>query len=70
MNDPATPLARLKERRGYSFRELAFLTGLSAGYLCRVANGRRQLSPEAALTVARVLGVNPQRLVTDDGDER
>lgn len=51
------------ERKGLSFRNLEFLTDLSAGYLCRVANGQRRPSKQAALVIAKALGISPQRLV-------
>jgi transcriptional regulator with XRE-family HTH domain len=51
------------ERRGLSYRHLAFLTDLSAPYLCRVANGQRQPSREAAVNIAKALGIAPQRLM-------
>jgi len=50
-------------RLDLSYRDLGFLTDLDAGYLCRVANGKRRLSKSAALKVARVLGVSPRRLL-------
>jgi hypothetical protein len=49
-------------RKNLSFRDLGFLTDLSAGYLCHVANGNRRLSKQAAMKVARVLEVSPRRL--------
>ena len=50
------------ERRQLSYRDLAFLTGYSAGFLCRVANGKRRPSREHALAIARALKVSPGRL--------
>lgn len=43
-------------RKGYSFRDLAFQTDLDPGYLCRVANGERRPSKDAALRIALALG--------------
>jgi transcriptional regulator with XRE-family HTH domain len=49
-------------RRDLSFRELAFLTDLSAPYLWRVAHGQRRPSKDAALTIAKALNIAPYRL--------
>jgi transcriptional regulator with XRE-family HTH domain len=56
---------RLREemrRQRLSFRDLAFLTGHSAGYLCHLATGRRRPSRESALRIAKALHVAPARL--------
>jgi len=52
-------MKRLMARRSVSFRGLAFVTGLDAGYLCRIANGERRPSREAAVAIAKALGVGP-----------
>lgn len=50
------------QERELSFRDLGFLTDLNPGFLCRVASGKRRLSRESALRVARALGISPRRL--------
>ncbi len=50
------------ERKGKSYRDLAFLTDYSAPYLCRIAHGKRRPSKAAALAIAKALGVPPRRL--------
>jgi len=58
-------MTTLRERmaeRGLSYRDLAFLTGLDAGFLCKVANGQRRLSRDSAFKVARALGIAPRHL--------
>jgi cyanate lyase len=47
-SDLAADLTEAKELSRYSYRGLAALTGLSAGYLCRVVNGDRCPRPDAA----------------------
>jgi transcriptional regulator with XRE-family HTH domain len=59
----ALTMREAMKRKGLSFRDLGFLTDLDAGYLCRVASGKRRLSRPAAFKVARVLEVAPRRLV-------
>lgn len=53
------PIIRALRRKGWSFRRLAFETGLSAGYLCRVAGGQRRPSRSAAIRIGEVLGLGP-----------
>ena len=57
-----TVLQERMSERDLSYRDLAFLTGLDAGFLCRVANGQRRLSRESAFRVAKALEVSPRRL--------
>jgi transcriptional regulator with XRE-family HTH domain len=65
LQDIPTPSGRLRaamSTKRLSFRDLAFLTGLSAAYLCRVASGKRQPSKKAALAIAKAVGVSPALL--------
>lgn len=57
-----TAMKEAMARKDYSFRNLAFLTKYSAAYLCRVAKGDRQPSREAALAIAKALGVPVSRI--------
>ena len=53
-------LSLLKEERGYSFRQLAYRTGLSAGYLNHLSKGTRSVpAPETIERIARALHVEP-----------
>lgn len=61
-NGNMTTLREAMNERRVSYRDLAFLTELDAGFLCRVANGQRRLSRESALRVARALRISPRRL--------
>jgi transcriptional regulator with XRE-family HTH domain len=51
-------------RKGLTFRDLAWLTDYSAAYLCRVANGTRWPSKDAALRIAKALQI-PARKVAE-----
>ncbi|HMK91370.1 MAG TPA: helix-turn-helix transcriptional regulator [Thermoleophilia bacterium] len=46
--------------RGLSYRQLAYLTGLSAGHLNHLTRGRRAPTEETLETVARALHVEPE----------
>ena len=50
------------QREGLSFRTLSFKTGLSPGFLCRVATGKQKPSVNAALEIAAALRSDPRRL--------
>lgn len=58
----AGDLKTLMRRKHLSFRQLAFLTDLSAGFLCRIANGDRRPSKKAAVRIAQALGTSPGRI--------
>jgi transcriptional regulator with XRE-family HTH domain len=66
MSEPVTlgrMLAALRAAHRFSYRDLGRLAGLSAGYLCEVEKGRKGLSAEAAIAVARALDVSPRMLL-------
>ncbi len=52
-----------RRRAGLTQRELASQAGLSAGYLGSVENGRKALSVEPLLLIAKALGVEPFELM-------
>ena len=53
-------LRRLKEDRRLSYRQLAYLTGLSAGYLNHLSKGTRPMPPDEVLErIASALHVRP-----------
>ena len=64
---PRTAMQAAMARKGYSYRTLGFLTDLDAGYLCRVAHGKRRLSRPAAVKVATALQIAPRRLRGSEG---
>jgi len=53
-------LADLKRRRGMSYRQLAYLTNLSPGYLNHLCKGTRTPNEETLRVLARVLHVRPE----------
>jgi transcriptional regulator with XRE-family HTH domain len=54
-------LSELLSARGLSYRQLAYKTGLSAGYLNHLANGTRAAPAEQVLRlIARALHVEPE----------
>jgi len=55
-------LRELMDKDRLSYGVLGFLTGYSRGFLCQIANDKRQPSPEAALKIAKALKVSPLRL--------
>ncbi len=59
--DPAA-IRTAMEREGLTYRDLAFLTGLDAGYLNRIARGDNVPSRKAALRIAKALGINPETI--------
>lgn len=63
---PANRLRNWRQRHRLSLRELADLTGLSAGMLSRVERGERRLSPMARVALARRLGVRVGDLFDPD----
>ena len=52
-------LARLREVKGLSQRELARRCEISAPYLCQLENGLKQPSPSVALRLVTALGIKP-----------
>lgn len=55
-------IRELMERRGISYRDLAFMTNLDAGHLCRLAHGKSKPGYESAVSIARALGTSPERV--------
>jgi len=53
-------LADLKRQRGVSYRQLAYLTNLSPGYLNHLCKGTRAPNEETLRIVARALHVRPE----------
>jgi cyanate lyase len=56
----ASDLAEAKKLTRYSYRNLAALTGLSAGFLCRVVNGERCPRPDVAERIIAVLDLSEE----------
>jgi transcriptional regulator with XRE-family HTH domain len=52
-------LLQLRAERGFSYRQLAYMTGLSAGYLSHLEKGKRSPGDEVLAQLARVLHVEP-----------
>ncbi len=53
-------LRRLMDDRGVSYRQLSYMTGLSAGYLNHLSKGRRPAPSNGMLElIARALHVEP-----------
>jgi transcriptional regulator with XRE-family HTH domain len=48
------------ERRSWTYRDLAYASGLSEPHLCRVVNGRRKPSPTALIAIAKALQMAPK----------
>jgi transcriptional regulator with XRE-family HTH domain len=58
----ATPLLAKMRAEGFTFRDLSYVTGKSASYLCRIANGQVTPPRATALVIAKALKTSPREL--------
>jgi XRE family aerobic/anaerobic benzoate catabolism transcriptional regulator len=59
----------LRTERGYSLRELATRSGLSARFLVQVESGAGNISVRKLLALSRAIGSTPAALLSGDGGE-
>jgi transcriptional regulator with XRE-family HTH domain len=62
-----TKVREARERRGLSMAEVARASGLSPGAVSRIEHGERSPGAATLARLARVLGVEPGRLIGDGG---
>ncbi len=48
------------EREGWTYRDLAYLTRLDAGYINQIVKGRKTPTRRTALRIAKALGIDPE----------
>jgi len=58
----SAPLALLRQRSGYTQRQVAQRLKVSFEYLCRVERGTTGASPRVAKGLARIYNVKPERI--------
>jgi len=56
-------LAELIRKRNYTYREIAFLAGISATHVYRIVSGEKQPSRRVVFRLAKALGVKPDSLL-------
>ena len=66
IKDTLEPLKKIREKKGYSYLDMADLLGISKSYYWQIEHKKKRLSYDMALKIASIFEVKPDELFYDE----